>query len=133
MQDNALNSYTLVPYRGACYHLKELGRSSQKPQNKEELFNLRHSSLENVIERGYGVIKAKFPILVLLSARADWVSSSIFYFIRLHYDSFADTEVLGASGDADNEDSAGDEVSVDLDEKPMARLRERIASEMWRD
>nr|KAE8919093.1 hypothetical protein PF009_g30595 [Phytophthora fragariae] len=135
----ALNSYTLTPYRGTRYHLKEFGRGSQKPQNKEELFNLRHSSLRNVIERGY-VIKAKLPILKAMPSyslreQIGLIQASfvLHNFIRFHNDSFADTRVLGADGDADNEDSAGDEIPVDLDETPMAHLRDRIASEMWRD
>jgi hypothetical protein len=29
----------------------------------QEFYNLRHSSLRNVIERTYGAMKSKFPIL----------------------------------------------------------------------
>ena len=39
-----------------------------RPANKEELFNLRHSQLRNVIERVYGLIKKRFPILVCMSS-----------------------------------------------------------------
>ena len=45
------------------YHLKEWAKGRNKPQNIEELFNLRHSSLRNVIERSYGVLKNRFQIL----------------------------------------------------------------------
>ena len=34
-----------------------------RPQNAKELFNLRHSSLHNAIERIFGVLKKRFPIL----------------------------------------------------------------------
>lgn len=51
----------LTPYRGVRYHLKEY--SSRGPQNARELFNLRHSSLRNVIERTFGVLKKRFPII----------------------------------------------------------------------
>lgn len=34
-----------------------------RPQNYKELFNLRHSSLRNAIERIFGVLKRRFPIL----------------------------------------------------------------------
>jgi hypothetical protein len=54
---------TLVPYRGVRYHLKEQYRSQNKPENAKELFNLRHSSLRNVIERAFGVLKKRFEIL----------------------------------------------------------------------
>jgi hypothetical protein len=51
----------LTPYRGVRYHLKEY--SSRGPQNPRELFNLRHSSLRNVIERTFGVLKKRFSII----------------------------------------------------------------------
>ena len=62
----ALSWKCLTPYRGVRYHLKEWSKSNLRPQNKEELFNLRHSSLRNVIERTYGVIKKRFTILSLM-------------------------------------------------------------------
>lgn len=36
---------------------------AQRPKNIEEWFNFRHSLLRNVIERCFGVLKARFPIL----------------------------------------------------------------------
>ena len=36
-----------------------------RPRNKEELFNLRHASARNVIERIFGVLKRHFRILLL--------------------------------------------------------------------
>src|SRR3954470_14471100 len=41
----------LVPYRGTRYHLKEQRLAGKKPENSKELFNLRHASKRNVIER----------------------------------------------------------------------------------
>ena len=35
-------------------------RGNQQPVNKEELFNLKHSSLRNVAERIFGVLKSFF-------------------------------------------------------------------------
>ena len=34
-----------------------------RPRDAKELFNLRHSSLRNSIERIFGVLKKRFPIL----------------------------------------------------------------------
>ena len=51
----------MTPYRGVRYHLKEY--SSRRLQNARELFNLRHASLRNVIERTFGVLKKRFPII----------------------------------------------------------------------
>ena len=37
--------------------------AGKKPENSKELFNLRHASLRNVIERIFGVVKRKYQIL----------------------------------------------------------------------
>jgi len=36
---------------------------TQAPQNARELYNLRHSKLQNVVERTFVVLKKRFPIL----------------------------------------------------------------------
>ncbi|KAL0332829.1 UNVERIFIED_CONTAM: hypothetical protein Scaly_2184400 [Sesamum calycinum] len=46
----------LTPYRGVCYHLREWDRGLGGPQNREELFNLKHSSACNVIDRTFGCL-----------------------------------------------------------------------------
>ncbi|XP_059627332.1 protein ALP1-like [Cornus florida] len=51
----------ITPYRGVRYHLKEF--ASHRPENPRELFNLRHASLRNAIERAFGVLKKRFPII----------------------------------------------------------------------
>lgn len=51
------SEHILVPYRGVRYHLKEQRQASKKPKNAKELFNLRHASIRNVIERIFGVLK----------------------------------------------------------------------------
>ncbi|ETV88815.1 hypothetical protein H257_00307 [Aphanomyces astaci] len=59
-----LSKHCLTPYRGMRYHLKEYGRGSRRPLTKEEIFNLRHGQLRNVIERIFGILKKRFPVLV---------------------------------------------------------------------
>ena len=56
-----LRSGLIAPYRGVRYHLKEYSAHGQ--ENAEELFNHRHSFLRNVIERTFGVLKKRFPII----------------------------------------------------------------------
>ncbi|XP_068634738.1 protein ALP1-like [Aristolochia californica] len=51
----------LAPYRGTRYHLQEFGDNI--PTDERELFNRRHSSLQNTIERIFGALKAHFKIL----------------------------------------------------------------------
>jgi hypothetical protein len=50
------SEYVMAPYRGVRYHLKEQRQADLKPNNAKELFNLRHASLRNVIERIFGVV-----------------------------------------------------------------------------
>lgn len=54
----------MTPYPGQRYHLREWGSDSNRPISKEELFNLRHAKLRNIIERAFGVLKRKFASLV---------------------------------------------------------------------
>ncbi|XP_057797982.1 uncharacterized protein LOC131014077 [Salvia miltiorrhiza] len=53
----------LTPYKGVRYHLKEWGPNVVRPQNREELFNLRHSRARNVIERAFGIMKMRWGVL----------------------------------------------------------------------
>ncbi|XP_057800517.1 uncharacterized protein LOC131015993 [Salvia miltiorrhiza] len=53
----------LAPFKGVRYHLKEWGPQAARPQNAQELFNLRHAKARNVIERAFGVMKMRWGIL----------------------------------------------------------------------
>ncbi|XP_057770707.1 uncharacterized protein LOC130990497 [Salvia miltiorrhiza] len=53
----------LAPYKGVRYHLKEWGPVGARPQNSQELFNLRHAKARNTIERLFGVMKMRWGIL----------------------------------------------------------------------
>lgn len=57
----ALREGYLGPYRNTRYHLEEF---AQRGANSvEEKFNYYHSSLRNVVERVFGVVKNKWQIL----------------------------------------------------------------------
>ncbi|WVZ86856.1 hypothetical protein U9M48_033577 [Paspalum notatum var. saurae] len=51
----------LGPYRSTRYHLEEFRRRGA--ETREEKFNYHHASLRNVVERAFGVLKAKWHIL----------------------------------------------------------------------
>ncbi|KAL0292201.1 UNVERIFIED_CONTAM: hypothetical protein Sangu_3256100 [Sesamum angustifolium] len=53
----------LSPYRGVRYHLKEWESGNNTPQNHQEFFNMKHASARNVIERTFGLLKARWAIL----------------------------------------------------------------------
>jgi hypothetical protein len=52
----------LASYKATKYHVPEW-REGPRPRGKKELFNYSHSSLRNVIERLFGVLKQKWRIL----------------------------------------------------------------------
>ncbi|KAI5316898.1 PREDICTED: putative nuclease HARBI1 [Prunus dulcis] len=51
-----------IRYPGVRYHLQEFAGQGRDPVNEVELFNLRHASLRNVIERIFGIFKSRFTI-----------------------------------------------------------------------
>ena len=52
----------LAQYRGTRYHLSKW-RYGCAPRNKEEFFNMKHSSARNVIERCFGLLTMRWAIL----------------------------------------------------------------------
>ncbi|XP_021830890.1 uncharacterized protein LOC110770970 [Prunus avium] len=52
----------LAPFRGVRYHLQDFVGQGRDPENAAELFNLRHASLRNVIERIFSIFKSRFTI-----------------------------------------------------------------------
>ena len=51
----------LSPFQKTRYHRRDV--EGQRPENSKELFNFRHSSLRNVIERSIGLLKKRFAYL----------------------------------------------------------------------
>ncbi|KAK1258134.1 hypothetical protein QJS04_geneDACA024822 [Acorus gramineus] len=113
----------------------KMGRAT--PQNKEEVFNQLHSSLRNVIERTFGVWKARFPILKRMASypfdiqvRIVPATMAIHNFIRkkkLHdslFEQFQSTTV--------DEDRTTEQlypvIRPDNDQQEMNRVRDEIAN-----
>ena len=59
----AIGSAFLPPYKSTRYHAQGFQGANRQPTTPQELFNYRHSSLRMVIERYFGVLKARFLIL----------------------------------------------------------------------
>ena len=57
----ALSQMALKGYSGVRYHVSFF--IGNPPQNRRELFNMYHCSARNYIERLWGVLKKRFPIL----------------------------------------------------------------------
>jgi len=133
----ALSCYVLTPYRGVRYHLKEWGAADERPQNREELFNLRHAMARNIIERTIGVWKRRFPILDKMPSypflkQIDIVIACalISNWIRLN----AEYDDVFDGFRVEHEDEVNDEEADDPDEEETAILngwRDGIAQAMW--
>ncbi len=81
----------MPPHKSVRYHAQEYSGRQRQPKNAVELFNYRHSSLRMVVERTFGVLKARFPIFYHMPkysvARQRMIVTAcctIHNFIRLH-------------------------------------------------
>jgi DDE superfamily endonuclease len=126
------------------YHNFRFYKSSafHSPANKEELFNLRHASARNVIERIFGVLKNRFKILsssphydMALQARIPAALAAIHNFIMFH-----DPCDNGLSEEEEEIEDPQPGLHVPLlaegpagrEERNRASAQwERIASDMW--
>jgi len=134
----ALKPYCLTPYHGVHYHLKEFAKGKDKPRNKEELFNLRHSSLRSAIERTFGIVKKRFPILknmdctgynIRIQSRIVLCCFMVHNFIRVNQGYEDEYDVV-----EEEVDDWLDACSVDLDDtddNTASTWRDGIASRMW--
>ncbi|CAN1128642.1 hypothetical protein LINPERHAP2_LOCUS4755, partial [Linum perenne] len=111
------------------------------PRGREELFNYRHSSLRNVIERCFGVLKARFLILKFMHSysfknqtRIVMACCTIHNFIRLHatrdelFDQFQDNDVEDATVEAF---IATEYINNSSQIREMVERHDSIANQMW--
>ena len=145
----ALSRTCLTLYRGVHYHLKEWARGNERPMNKEELFNLRHASLRNVIERVFGVLKKRFPLLVNMhSYDFQFQCELVLCILMIH--NFIRTNQLYEDEydvyDPNDEDHADDDLAdvdaapadnggaaADMNAEALNAWRDDIAQRMWDD
>ncbi|RVW22028.1 uncharacterized protein LOC104877720 isoform X1 [Vitis vinifera] len=134
----------LPPYRGERYHLQEYRGRHNQPIRYKELFNYRHSSLRNIIERCFGVLKTRFPILRMMPCYKPSRQPSIVVacctlhnWIRLSTRNdqlFREYEVEDLSIEGEEESTSSRNHSIDLSDESaavMAACRDQIAEVMW--
>ena len=146
----------LPPHKSTRYHVQEFNSSGRRITSKKELYKYRHSSLRMVIERSFGVLKARFPILNLMPnfkpIRQRYVvivCCALHNFIRMNNRS---DELFRTIGKSDGEGSAttsfagGDigaltsstaqrhvvEMST-ASKRAMSEVRDNITETMWND
>jgi hypothetical protein len=131
------SEFVMAPYRGVRYHLKEVRQADQRPENAKELFNLRHSSLRNVIERIFGVLKRQWQILggkgceYSIESQIDLFCALIglYNFGKQNGEDLFEDEAIDVqgSGKGETEEVAG------TGNIWMNQKRDSIAALMWKD
>ncbi|POW19331.1 hypothetical protein PSHT_04753 [Puccinia striiformis] len=109
---------------GVRYHLKEQATCSLKPANPKELFNLRHASLRNVVERIFGCLKSKFKILTSPTEQ------TCTYEDIPEMDNFSQGNDTG--GDIDPNAPGAKYRRTRAEDKQMIPKRNLLAERMWR-
>ncbi|KAL5699871.1 hypothetical protein ACHQM5_030707 [Ranunculus cassubicifolius] len=136
----------LAPYRGERYHFDKTTNTNQRRiKGKYELFNYRHSSLRNVIERVFGVWKTRFPILKFIpnyplrrQKLIPIACCTLHNFIRMEDRADELFTQYGKEGlqvaDEVGLEVAQEGIEVDMSQQgEMGVVREAIANQMWSD
>jgi hypothetical protein len=100
----------LAPYKGQKYHITEFQNAGQ-PIGLNELFNHDHSSLRNVIERSFGVLKMKWRILLKMPSYSMEKQLNIIITCMTLHNFIRDSNL----SDNDFDTLASDEIYVDGD------------------
>jgi hypothetical protein len=115
---------------------------TSRPENPEELFNLHHAQLRNVVECIIGVLKHRFQILVVppeycmdVQACIPATLACVHNIIRTwDPEDLEDLEDIGADAvphESDDCGSIADGVPTEEDRRWMSTKRETIKLAMW--
>ncbi|XP_024010403.1 putative nuclease HARBI1 [Eutrema salsugineum] len=129
----------LAPFRGVRYHLQEWTGKGRDPNTAAELFNLRHASLRNVIERIFGIFKSRFvffksqpPFSYEKQAGLVLACAALHNFLR--------KECRSDLGEFPGEENTTNQVDRDefletqeQDREIANNWRKAMAEDMWRD
>lgn len=110
-----------------------------RPQNAKELFNLRHASLRNAVERIFGVLKRRFKILKTapeynFETQIDLILAltGLFNFIRIEEQEEEEDQEDNTTEEEDIQPNI--QVAQVLGRRgKMDILRDQIAEDMWKD
>ncbi|XP_009113705.2 putative nuclease HARBI1 [Brassica rapa] len=132
----------LAPFRRTRYHLQEFKGEGRDPKNQNELFNLRHASLRNVIERIFGIFKSRFlifksapPFPFTTQAELVLACAGLHNFLRKHCrsDAFPE-EVITPNNDQANFEEVIHVGALESQQREYANnWRDSIALSMWND
>jgi hypothetical protein len=123
----------LAPYKGQKYHITEW-QNARQPIGSKEVFNYAHSSLWNVIERSFGVLKMKWRILLSLPSFSLEKQSKIIIACMTLYNFIRDSALHDRDFDEVGPNSLSHDVPVGesststSDELDMSDFRDAIAN-----
>lgn len=133
----------IAPYVGLRYHLHEYRGANKLPRNAKELFNHRHSSLRNVIQSSFNVLKTRFPILKLAPQYAfhiqrDIVIAACVLHNYIRREEKNDWLFATVNGESEEEmpyfdDQFDMQLASSMQEQIASAMRESIATAMWND
>ncbi|XP_057491866.1 uncharacterized protein LOC130777486 [Actinidia eriantha] len=131
----------ITPFEGIRYNIHEYRGAHLLPRNAKELFNHRHSSLRNAIQKSFDVLKTRFPILRVAPQYAfhiqrDIVIAACVLHNLIRREERNDWLFAAAEGSTVEElpdfDDPPDLLSP-IQEETVYSLRESIATAMWND
>ncbi|KAL3520522.1 hypothetical protein ACH5RR_018671 [Cinchona calisaya] len=119
----------LAPFRGQKYHINKWTPGYQ-PSTVEEFFNIKHSSVRNVIERSFGLLKIRREII----SNPNWYpikvqSKIITAYCLLHNHIRRNMFVDTAEVDLDEDE---EEAHVELDGEPITSVEPSDEWTNWR-
>ncbi|KAH9733273.1 DDE Tnp4 domain-containing protein [Citrus sinensis] len=134
----------MAPYRHVRYWLGDF-RSGGRARGREEIFNHAHAKLRNVIERAFGVLKARFLILKRMAPYSfDTQRKIVVACMAIHnflrkisvddalFAQYENDEVELESGHGDQNHTANAINSSSMkDQNYMRQLRDEIANQLF--
>ncbi|XP_074270451.1 uncharacterized protein LOC141594175 [Silene latifolia] len=132
----------LAPYKGTRYHLN-LWRGNT-PTNSKELFNLRHSSARNTIERAFGCMKKRWAIMRTNSfygkkTQVRIINACVILHNFLRFEKMDETALMNeVEQDLQNavvqEEDGGEDYVVSVRQtEEWNKFRDDLAAKMWND
>lgn len=134
----------LTPYRGVRYHLREIREVGRDARTPQELFNYRHSSLRNVVERTFGVFKRRWRIFDRPHEFAIETQSKLVYALAAIHNLINSVSAVGV----DEDPEAYEREELDKAQRDSENLhnltardvsanigdtRDRLAEDIWSD
>lgn len=133
----------IAPFPGIRCHLHEYRGANLLPRSAKELYNHRHASLRNAIQKSIEVLKTRFPILKLapqyaFNTQRDIVIAAcvIHNHIRREERSdwlFKDIEGRSVEESPDLDDQPDPQLAFQIQEQSASALRDSITAAMWND